>query len=96
MSYKFMNKSILVLKYLQVSKQRKFPGTLPGMGVKMPPDCQPSKYVVLCSDHFEDNVLYRAGQIVHLREGAVPTLFELPKHLQVKILLKLIFFKLNL
>ena len=43
-------------------------------------------------------MLDRAGQIVRLREGAVPTLFELPKHLQVKILLKLIiiFLKLNL
>ena len=44
---------------------------------------QPGPYVVLCSQHFAIDVLDRTGQIVRLRDGAVPTVFDFPKHFQV-------------
>lgn len=39
----------------------------------------PSKYSLLCSDHFEDSCFDRTGQIIRLREDAVPTIFKFPK-----------------
>lgn len=48
-------------------------------------DRLPGKGSVLCSVHFSKECFDRTGQTVRLREGAVPTLFELPEHLQVML-----------
>ncbi|XP_053491216.1 inactive serine/threonine-protein kinase VRK3 [Ictalurus furcatus] len=45
-------------------------------------DRQPSKWSLLCSDHFTSEAFDHTGQTVRLREGAVPTVFDVPAHLQ--------------
>lgn len=58
-------------------------------------DRQPSKHAVLCSNHFSPEWFDRTGQTVRLREGAVPTIFDYPKHLQVLFTLLLKISKCN-
>lgn len=48
-------------------------------------DDWPSKYAIICSDHFTEECFDRTGQTIRLRENAVPTLFDLPPHLQKKV-----------
>ena len=44
---------------------------------------EPAATSVLYSQHFLQACFDRTGQIVRLRDGAVPTLFDLPQHIQV-------------
>jgi len=37
----------------------------------------------VCSQHFAEAAIDRTGQITRLRSGAVPTIVDLPVHLQV-------------
>ncbi|TKS90284.1 THAP domain-containing protein 6 [Collichthys lucidus] len=37
---------------------------------------------LLCSEHFRSEDFDRTGKIVRLRDGVVPTIFNLPAHLQ--------------
>ncbi|XP_017288126.1 zinc finger protein 184 isoform X2 [Kryptolebias marmoratus] len=47
-------------------------------------DRQPSKWAMLCSAHFTDAAIDRTGQIVRLREGAVPTICSVAAHLKTQ------------
>lgn len=42
------------------------------------PDWTPSRFSVLCSNHFEEQYIDRTGKYVKLREDAVPTIFTSP------------------
>ena len=46
----------------------------------------PGSAAVVCSKHFEDKWLDKTGQTVRLRDGAVPTLFDVPTNLRVSSL----------
>lgn len=39
-------------------------------------DWSPSRFSVLCIDHFEEHHIDRSGKFVKLRDGAVPTIFS--------------------
>lgn len=41
-------------------------------------DWSPSRFSVLCIDHFEEHHIDRSGKFVKLREDAVPTVFSAP------------------
>jgi len=43
----------------------------------------PTKHSLVCSQHFAEAAIDRTGQITRLRSGAVPTIVDLPVHLQV-------------
>jgi hypothetical protein len=45
---------------------------------------EPTAWDRICSCHFKPEMFDRTGQTVRLRDFAVPTEFEFPKHLQVK------------
>ncbi|KAM8746582.1 THAP domain-containing protein 6-like [Acanthopagrus schlegelii] len=38
---------------------------------------------VLCSEHFKQGDFDRTGQIVQLRNGVIPSIFNIPVHLQI-------------
>lgn len=44
-------------------------------------DFMPSQKAVVCSDHFSDECFNKTGQTTRLRQGAVPTIFTLHKHI---------------
>jgi len=41
-----------------------------------------SDFSVLCSEHFESDHFDRTGQTVRIRDGAKPSVFSFPPHLQ--------------
>ena len=45
---------------------------------------QPTSCSFLCSAHFEERYFDRTGHIVHLRDDAIPTIFNFLGHLQPK------------
>ncbi|KAF7660558.1 hypothetical protein LDENG_00279850 [Lucifuga dentata] len=45
-------------------------------------DWSPSRFSVLCSNHFEEQYIDRSGRSTKLREDAVPTIFSFPEHMQ--------------
>lgn len=44
-------------------------------------DWSPSRFSVLCSNHFEEKYIDRSGRSIKLREDAVPTIFSFPEHM---------------
>uniref|UniRef100_UPI003AB09F10 uncharacterized protein n=1 Tax=Centroberyx gerrardi TaxID=166262 RepID=UPI003AB09F10 len=47
-------------------------------------DWTPSRFSVLCINHFEEKYIDRTGKFVKLREDAVPTIFSFPEHMEKK------------
>ncbi|XP_023280559.1 THAP domain-containing protein 5-like isoform X2 [Seriola lalandi dorsalis] len=45
-------------------------------------DWTPSRFSVLCVNHFEEQYIDRTGKCVKLREDAVPTMFSSPDETQ--------------
>lgn len=45
-------------------------------------DWTPSRFSVLCMNHFEDQYIDKTGKGVKLREDAVPTIFSSPEDTQ--------------
>lgn len=43
-------------------------------------DWTPSRFSVLCSNHFEEKYIDRSSKFVKLRQDAVPTIFSFPDH----------------
>ncbi|XP_042361098.1 uncharacterized protein zgc:153292 isoform X2 [Plectropomus leopardus] len=58
---------------------RKLKKWLTNMNLK---DWTPSRFSVLCSNHFEDQYIDRTGKCVKLKEDAVPTIFSSPGNAQ--------------
>ena len=48
----------------------------------------PKKHTLICSNHFQESCIYRAGNIVKINQDAVPTRFKMfPDHLKKACLL---------
>ncbi|XP_075998776.1 uncharacterized protein LOC142992296 [Genypterus blacodes] len=47
-------------------------------------DWSPSRFSVLCSNHFEEQYIDRSGRSLQLRDNAVPSIFSSPEHMQKK------------
>jgi hypothetical protein len=43
----------------------------------------PAETALVCSEHFEPAMVNRTMKRARLRDGAIPTVFDLPSHLQV-------------
>ena len=50
----------------------------------------PKKHTLICSDHFKESCIYKAGNLVKINQDAVPTRFKVfPDHLKKACLLLL-------
>ncbi len=47
-----------------------------------PPEIFISNSSRLCSEHFEESMMYRVGTNVYIQRNAVPTKFDFPPYLQ--------------
>lgn len=48
-------------------------------------DWTPSRFSVLCINHFEEKYIDRTGKSVKLREDAVPTIFSSPANTEKQV-----------